>query len=154
MQNEWDLIAKSFDETRRHPWRECVDFIKGKEGITADIACGNGRHLIPIAHNVGQVIGIDASPEMIKIAMKNVENAGLKNVSLVVGDASALPLKSNIFDYAIFVAGLHNIKGREKRIQALRETHRILKKDGEALISVWTRWQDKWRKHFIIINQC
>jgi len=43
---------------------------------------------------------------------------------------------------------LHNIKGRENRIQTLKELKRILKKEGTALISVWSRWQDKYRKMF------
>lgn len=149
VQNEWDTIAKSFDETRGHPWKECLDFIEGKEGIAVDIACGNGRHLIPLACVVDHAIGIDASPEMIKIAMKNAKNAGIQNVSYVIGNAVSLPFKSNTLDSAIFIAGLHNIKGKEKRRQALKETLRIVKKEGEALISVWARWQDRWRMHFV-----
>jgi len=146
---EWDKIAKSFDETRRRPWKECLDFIKGRKGIALDIACGNARHLIPFACVVDHVIGIDASEEMIKIAVRNARNAGVKNASFVIGNASFLPFKSNTFDSAIFIAGLHNIKGRDARIKALKELYRVLKKDGMALISVWSKWQDRWRKHFL-----
>jgi len=49
----------------------------------------------------------------------------------------------------LYIASLHNIKDREKRIQSLKELKRILKKDGVALISVWSRWQDKYRKMFL-----
>jgi len=146
---EWDRIAKSFDETRRYPWKECLEFMKGKKGIALDIACGNGRHIIPFASFVEHVVGIDASAEMIKIAKRNAEEAGIKNASFFVANACFLPFKANTFDSAIFIAGLHNIKGKDTRIKALKELHRILKENGMALISVWARWQDKWRKHFL-----
>ena len=32
---------------------------------------------------------------------------------------------------------------------SLIELNRILKNNGKALISVWSRWQDKYRKYFI-----
>jgi len=145
--HEWNAIAKSFDETRKKPWDECLSFVKGREGRAIDIACGNGRHLISMGEDV-EVFGLDLSPEMVKIARKNAEKAG-KKVSFVVGNASALPFKSGVFDFAIFIAGLHNISGREKRIMALKELRRVLKEDGEAMISVWSRWQDRWRMHFL-----
>ena len=28
------------------------------------------------------------------------------------------------------------------------EIHRVLRQDGKALVSVWSRWQDKFRKDF------
>jgi ubiquinone/menaquinone biosynthesis C-methylase UbiE len=59
-----------------------------------------------------------------------------------------LPLKDNSFDAVLFIAALHNVKGRENRIKALCEVRRILKNDKKALISVWSRWQDKYRKIF------
>ena len=59
-----------------------------------------------------------------------------------------MPFKENIVDAVLFIASLHNIKGRERRIHCLKELRRILKKDGIALVSVWSRWQDKYRKQF------
>ena len=144
---EWNEIAKSFDATRRKPWKECLEFVEGKKGRAIDIACGNGRHIISMGDGI-EPFGIDISSEMVKIARKNVGEAG-KNAFFAVGDASALPFKSNTFDFALFIAGLHNIKGREKRITALKEIKRTLKEDGEAMISVWSRWQDRWRMHFL-----
>jgi len=145
--HEWNAIAKSFDATRKKPWKECLDFIEGRKGKAIDIACGNGRHLISMGNDV-EAFGIDLSPEMIKIARENVKKAG-KKAFFAVGNASALPFKSNTFDFALFIAGLHNIGGREKRIIALKELRRVLKEDGEAMISVWSRWQDRWRDHFL-----
>ena len=142
--NEWEKIAESFDATRRHAWKECIEFIEEMEGNGIDIACGNGRHLKYMEKN-GMAVGIDISFNMLKIARKNVKDA-----ILVQANAIHLPFHSNTFDYAIFIAALHNIKERNNRIKALKEMRRILKKGGMAMVSVWSKWQDRWRRHFAL----
>jgi len=149
--NTWNSIAKSFDSTRRKTWKECIDFIDSlpKNSVVADIGSGNGRHLIPCAQRVKKVIGIDVSDELLKIVQKKVDKNNLKNVELVQSDAVDLPLKDNSVDAVLFIATLHNIQKKHRRIMALEEVRRILKPEGKAIISVWSRWQDKFRKDFI-----
>lgn len=146
----WDTIAESFDITRRNPWTQCIEFINKlpKNSIIADIGCGNGRHLIPCANRCKKVIGIDLSKELLKIVKRKSIELKLDNIELIHSDAVHLPLKNNVFDAVLFIASLHNIKGNIKRINSLKEINRVLKKDGKALISVWSRWQDKFRKDF------
>ena len=149
--NTWNSIAKSFDSTRRKTWKECIDFIDSlpKNSVVADIGSGNGRHLIPCAQRVKKVIGIDVSDELLKIVQKKVDKNNLKNVELVQSDAVDLPLKDNSVDAVLFIATLHNIQKKHRRIMALEEVRRILKPEGKAIISVWSRWQDKFRQDFI-----
>jgi len=150
-QETWDAIAKSFDVTRRKPWKEVIDFIEKipKSSFVADIGCGNGRHLIPCAQHCKKVIGIDISIELLKIVQKKLDKTNLTNVNLVHSDIVNMPFEDNVFDYVLFIASLHNIKDRDRRITALKEVKRILKKDGKAIVSVWSRWQDKYRKQFL-----
>ncbi|OYT59361.1 ubiquinone/menaquinone biosynthesis protein [Thermoplasmatales archaeon ex4484_30] len=145
MKNVWDEIAESFDATRRFPWKECIDFIEEIEGICIDIGCGNGRHLPAMAEKCKIAVGVDYSFNMLKIAKEKVNG----NTLLVCCDATQLPFHDETFDNAIFIASLHNIKERKNRIKALKEMRRILKKNGKALVSVWAKWQDKWRWHFL-----
>lgn len=147
----WDTIAKSFDHTRRKPWKECVEFINkcSKNDTIADIGCGNGRHLLLSAKVCKKAIGIDISIELLKIVKNRLFEDKIDNVFLLNSDLVNLPLKENSVDAVLSIASLHNVKGRENRIKALIETRRILKKDGKALISVWSRWQDKYRKLFL-----
>jgi len=146
----WDAIAKSFDKTRRKPWNECIDFINSqkKDCIIADIACGNGRHLLPAAKYCSKAIGIDISNELLKIVKEKIDKNNLKNITIFHSDAVNLPLNNNSIDAVLYIAALHNIEERSSRIKSLKEIKRILKKDGKALISVWSRWQDKYRKQF------
>lgn len=143
METEWEKIAKSFDSTRRRAWKECIDFINNMEGVGIDVGCGNGRHLVLMEKN-GPAFGVDISFNMLKIAKTKTTNA-----ILVQSNALALPFKENQFDYALFIASLHNIKERKNRIKALKELMRILKPNGKAMISVWSKWQDRWRIYFL-----
>jgi len=149
-QKNWDIIARSFDKTRRKPWEQCIRFINAlpKNYVTADIACGNGRHLIPFAKRCKRVIGLDFSKELLKIVKEKLEKEKLDNVELLHSNVLELPLKDESIDAVLFIAAIHNIKGRENRIKTLKEIKRILKKNGKILISVWSRWQDKYRKEF------
>jgi len=146
----WDAIAKSFDFTRKKPWKQCVEFINkcSKNDTIADVGCGNGRHLLPSAKICNNAIGIDISSELLKIVKNRLYENKIDNVVLLHSDLVNLPLKDNSVDAVLFIASLHNVKGRKNRAKALCEVRRILKKDGKALISVWSRWQDKYRKMF------
>jgi len=150
-QATWDAIAKSFDSTRRKPWTQVIDFIGSlpKDSIVADIGSGNGRHLIPCAKHCKQVIGIDISIELLKIVQEKIEKEKLGNVSLIHSDAADIPLDDGSVDAVLYIATLHAIKGMDNRLDSLKEIRRILKKDGKALISVWTKWRDEHKKSFI-----
>jgi alkylated DNA repair protein alkB family protein 8 len=147
----WNAIAQSFDATRRKPWEQCIDFINllSKDSVVADIACGNGRHLIPCAKHCKKVIGADFSKNLLDIVQKKLDENNITNVVLHHSDVANLSLETGSMDAVMFIAALHNIQGRDNRIQALKEVKRVLKKDdGIALISVWSRWQDKYCKQF------
>ena len=150
-EDTWNAIAHSFDSTRRKPWKECIDFINDlpKTSIVADIGSGNGRHLIPCAKHCKKVYGLDVSTELLSIVQKKLIENNLNNVELIHSDAVNIPLKNNSVDAVLYIATMHNIPERYRRIKSLKEIHRILKNDGTAIISVWSRWQDKFRQHFI-----
>jgi tRNA (uracil-5-)-methyltransferase TRM9 len=148
-QKTWDTIAKSFDKTRQKTWKECINYIDQlmPEGLNVDLACGNGRHLLPLANKSKKTIGIDISKKMLKIIQKKIIKQKINNISLIQANAEKIPIKKQTIDHLIFIAALHNIKHKKKRIQTLNEVKRILKTDGNALISVWSREQDRFRNH-------
>ena len=150
-EKNWNSIAKSFDKTRKKPWKICIDFIESLSDIEylIDIGCGNGRHLFPSSKKVENVIGLDLSKNFLKIIKNKKIKNNIKNINLIHSNFSYLPFKNNSINAALFIASLHNIYGKNERIKSLTELNRILKKNGIALISVWSRWQDKYRKHFI-----
>lgn len=147
----WDAIAESFDLTRQKPWYVCLEFIRSIKttDIVADIGCGNGRHLLPCAYKCSYAIGVDISNKLLRIVQKKITNKRIINVSLIHADAVKLPLTDNSVNAVLFIASLHNIRGKQHRHHALREIVRVLKPNGVALISVWSRWQDIYWRYFI-----
>lgn len=98
-----------------------------------DVCCGTGDWVIALAKAVGpsgQVIGLDFSEEMLKIAEKKVAAAGLRDrVTLVKGDAMHLPYDDNQFDLATIGFGLRNVPDAD---QVLHEMTRVIHNRGRV----------------------
>jgi len=151
VEETWDRIADSFTTTRTKPWQQCTTFIDhlSPTSTVADLGCGNGRHTIPSAQHCKAVIALDLSHKLLCHAQQRSQQTSLTNILYLHADVVHLPLKDHSLDAILFIASLHNIKGREKRTFALKEIYRVLTPEGRALISVWSRWQDRYRRYFL-----
>jgi len=147
----WDAIAESFDTTRQKSWKFCLDFIRSLKytDVVVDVGCGNGRHLLPCTENCCHAVGVDISRNLLRIVQKKLHNKNIVNISLIHADVVQMPFADNSFDAVLFIASLHNIQGEEHRRRAVQEVARVLKPNGVALISVWSRWQDMYWRHFM-----
>lgn len=125
-EDTWNAIAVSFDKTRRKPWMECIDFINSlsKKSVVLDVGCGNGRHLIPCSKQCLKVVGLDVSKQLLEIVKKKVNKNNLSNVELIHSDAVNIPIKNNSIDAVLYIATLHNISERYRRINSLKEIKR------------------------------
>ncbi len=150
-QETWDTIAKSFDTTRQKPWAYCLQFIGSLKhtDVVADLGCGNGRHLLPCATQCSFVVGVDISSQLLRITQKKLINKEIDTASVVHADIVQLPFQKNSVTAVLCIASLHNIQGKKNRSAALREILRVLQPEGCALISVWSRWQEKYYKYFL-----
>jgi ubiquinone/menaquinone biosynthesis C-methylase UbiE len=94
-----------------------------------DCGCGPGSITLGLAELVApaEVIGIDASAELIATAQSAAESAGLSNVTLQTGDLYSLPFDENSFDAIWVHAVLEHLKDVPA---ALREMVRVLKPGG------------------------
>jgi tRNA (uracil-5-)-methyltransferase TRM9 len=146
----WDAIAESFDLTRHHAWRQCLDFISTLKNTdtVADVGCGNGRHLIPCAEQCRSAIGVDISKKLLSIVQQSADKKNIENISLIHADIVQLPIHENSLDAVLCIASLHNIQGKAHRLQTVQEIYRVLTPGGTALISVWSRWQERYRRFF------
>ena len=75
-----------------------------------DIACGPGNFSRAFATAVGDsgmVVGLDASRTMLKRGAADLRRSGLDNMSLIRGDATALPFVDDIFEGVCCFAALH-----------------------------------------------
>ncbi len=104
------------------------------EGSVLDIGTGPGQLLLHLHRQAPRLhlTGLDASPAMVAAARKHVENADLSaRISVVEGNASALPFPDASFDMVVSTGSMHHWK---EPALALNEVYRVLKTGGEALM--------------------
>ena len=145
----YDQIAESFDTKRKYPWQDVTEFIDTipKGNFTLDLGCGNGRHSKLILEKEIDTTSMDISFNILKTALKN-ELAYAKNIlsGAVNGDVLSLPFKDSSFDRIIMIAVFHHLDNEVKRKVALKEIGRILKKNGQVLLSCWMRTHPRFKK--------
>lgn len=100
-------------------------------GTILDVGTGPGRLPIKIAQLMPTVtiVGIDASQDMIRIARKNAERAGVNRAKFVVGSTYRTGFRDSTFDLVVSTGLVHHL---EKPVQAFDELYRVLKPQGEA----------------------
>lgn len=135
----WDKIAEKWSEYRKNAPFDVAEFLKYRKGKVLDLGCGSGRNIIPNP-NV-EYYGVDFSSEMLKFAEKNAKKKKA-NAAFFKSQLYELPFKANFFNTAIFISTLHCIPEPEDRKNALKELYRVLKKGGEAMITVWNKEQN------------
>jgi ArsR family transcriptional regulator len=99
------------------------------KATVADLGCGGGHFAEKLAGFAGEVIGIDASPEMLKAARRRL--APLDNVKLKQAELSAVPLADATCDAAFCVLALSYT---EDPAAVVAEIRRLLKPAGRAII--------------------
>ena len=101
-----------------------------------DIACGTGivaRTVAPHVGSRGIVIGLDVNPDMIDMARIAAERAHTA-IEWHTSPAEQLPFPDEHFDLILCQFGLMFFTDRHG---ALKEMHRVLRKDGCVVLSVW-----------------
>lgn len=120
-----------------------------REGKILDIGCGAGRTTFGLAKlGYEDIIGIDITPGMIEKAKNNTRKLG-EDILFEVGDACNLKYRDNYFAGCLFsFNGIMQIPERDKRIEAFKEIHRVLRKNGVFIFSTHVRDSDPEWKSF------
>ncbi|WP_129790995.1 metalloregulator ArsR/SmtB family transcription factor [Sphingosinicella sp. CPCC 101087] len=100
-------------------------------GRLADIGTGTGRMIELFGPAATQSLGIDRSPEMLRLARVKLAQAGLEAVELRQGDMYALPLPSGSSDTVILHQVLHYA---QNPAAAIAEAARVIGPGGRLLV--------------------
>lgn len=100
-------------------------------GRLVDIGTGTGRMLELFGRGAGSALGVDRSPEMLRLARVKLTEAGLGPIDLRQGDMYALPLASGSADTVIIHQVLHYA---QHPAAAIAEAARLLAPGGWLLV--------------------
>jgi ubiquinone/menaquinone biosynthesis C-methylase UbiE len=140
----YDRIADHFAATREYAWPEVETFLDGRRGrVALDVGCGNGRHTELLADHAGTVVGLDVSRGLLRETRHRAGARGFA-AALVHGDAAVLPIRDGTVDLAVYVATLHHLSPRSRRVESLDELARVLAPAGAALVSAWATVHDRF----------
>ena len=105
-----------------------------------EIAVGTAMNSILIAKNRPKIniVGIDLSEEMLKIAENNIKKNGIQNIELVKMDGGNMVFEDETFDYIIISLLLHELKECVAN-KLLKECIKILKQNGKIFILEWEK---------------
>jgi D-alanine-D-alanine ligase len=103
-----------------------------------DICCGQGRHLLEFAKRRYQnLIGIDRSQYLIKLAKKRALFNGYFDLKLYEGDARKIRLDSQSLDLVTILGNSFGyFEYKDDDLTVLKEVNRILKPKGKLFLDI------------------
>ncbi len=107
----------------------CTALTRVRGQRVLEIGHGPGHLLIRLARSGRQPIGIDLSPEMIRIAHRNIRQAGVK-APQVRCRVQALPFRSGVFDSVVSTFPADYIGD----LATLREVQRVTNEQGRLIV--------------------
>ncbi len=129
--NEWDRLRAVLAPAEAVEDALVAALGAGSLGEVLDIGTGTGRIAELLEPAAGCVIGVDKSPEMLRLARARLQNLPTGRVELVQGDFAALPFEAERFDTVVFHQVLHYAQQPD---YALAEAARVCRAGGRIAI--------------------
>ncbi len=128
----YDMYAEFYDQKsaylnsfEEHVLLKMTKDLKGKRVL--DMGCGTGRLISMLQKSGAEVVGLDTSEKMLKIARKK-----FPNVEFVRGDAKATPFENDSFDAVVAAFLIVHIPNPEFFFE---EVYRVLKPGGVFILT-------------------
>ena len=138
MREGWEAEAQSWARLARTPGLDhshedinlpqLLDLLPGPGRLTLDLACGEGRLGRVLASLGHRVVGVDASPTMVRLAATHQQRE-----TAVLADATRLPFPDEAFDLIVAYMCLHDIDAMP---QAVAEAARVLGRSGRLCAAI------------------
>jgi SAM-dependent methyltransferase len=137
----YDPIAEIYDPWSRSVTEDVgfyVDHALASGGPVVELAVGTGRIAIRIAQAGVEVIGVDASAEMLAVAQRAANDAGVGDrVDLHLGDFAEPPVTQRVPLVICPFRSLLHMPDEEAKLRALRAARELLEDDGSFVFDVF-----------------
>lgn len=140
MSGFYDLIdIVYFRDYETSPRKVVFESIGNKEKVL-DLCTGTATNALKIAKSkpLSEVIGIDLSKDMLKVAQDKVERSKVPNIKLYHMDATHVRFQDKFFDKILLSLVLHEVEENLAE-KILAEAKRVLKDDGEIIVTEWEK---------------
>jgi ubiquinone/menaquinone biosynthesis C-methylase UbiE len=105
------------------------------EGYILDIACGTGRHSIPLSKQGYCMVGLDVSVNLLRIAKQHIDQ-----FQVVKGDMRFLPFKADVFAAAVSMdTSFGYLPSQKDDVQSLADCRRVVRKGGILIVDLFNR---------------
>jgi len=112
-----------------------VDFVlniaRERGGKVVELGCGYGYLSLELARNGLDVLGVDLSPQSIKIAQEFTNHHLKLKLHYQCADILSFDLGTETYDSIIFFGSLHHLADIDR---VLQKVHRALKKKGSLIV--------------------
>jgi ubiquinone/menaquinone biosynthesis C-methylase UbiE len=137
----YDRIARIYDPWSRSVTEDVGFYVaRGREsgGPIVELAVGTGRIAVPIAEAGMDVIGVDSSPEMLTVAKRTAEAAGVsERLDLRVGDLRRPPVPERVRLVICPFRSLLHMETEEEKLRALTAARGLLLDGGAYVFDVF-----------------
>jgi SAM-dependent methyltransferase len=125
--------ARRFEPVYRNIVQQVIDDYGIVEGRALGIGCGPGQMTLMLAEATDlEVTGVDIEPEVIEIARRHAEQAGLADrCHYICADAHSLPFPDS---YAHLIVSRGTLPFLRDKALALEEVYRVLRPGGVAFL--------------------
>ena len=140
MSEFYDLIdIVYFRDYDNSPRKVVFESIVNEEKVL-DLCTGTATNALKIAKSkpLSEIIGIDLSKDMLKIAQGKVKKSKVQNIKLYHMDATNMRFQDKFFDKILLSLVLHEVEENLAE-KILTEAKRVLKDDGEIIVTEWEK---------------
>jgi demethylmenaquinone methyltransferase/2-methoxy-6-polyprenyl-1,4-benzoquinol methylase len=131
---DYDLMNDLITFKYHSKWKKEIAMIAKEDNpkVILDVATGTGDIAINLSKlKDSQIIGVDISEKMLDVAGDKIRKMNITNITLELSKAEKLKYKNNFFDLISIGYGVRNF---EDLINGLKESYRVLKKNGKLII--------------------
>jgi ubiquinone/menaquinone biosynthesis C-methylase UbiE len=137
--NVFDEMGAAWAEIAdEHQTQQQIQFLKSylkTDGYILDLACGTGRHSIPLSKQGYHMVGLDVSERLLTIAKQRSLSP-----QLIKADIRHLPFIANSFASAISMdTSLGYLASEKEDEDSIAQARRVLVRFGTLIVDVFNR---------------